>query len=256
MDGTLLPNSTRGAASGCLERTHRVLQQLKEAQCPIVYITDHYLLLAQEGQQTFKFPKPDYWVCNAGTEIHDNLGRPDAAWEEMLGPAFDREKLSNAFKAVPRLIPQEDENQGPHKFSLYYPEPVDDALRTWILTQARSVVDDIRLVDGVDELSGQTSLDLIPTTTGKASALHYLATKLGFPENRIFFSGDSGSDLDVLASGVCGTLVGNAPDSVQEQGRNLAKKMGNSRLFVSRGYYGDGIIEGLLVYGLVDYDAP
>nr|VFJ60954.1 MAG: sucrose-phosphate synthase/alpha-amylase [Candidatus Kentron sp. FM]VFJ61399.1 MAG: sucrose-phosphate synthase/alpha-amylase [Candidatus Kentron sp. FM]VFK13463.1 MAG: sucrose-phosphate synthase/alpha-amylase [Candidatus Kentron sp. FM] len=251
MDGTLLPNSTRGAAAGCLERTHRLLQQLKEAACPIVYITGRYLSLAREGQQTFKLPKPDYWVCNVGTEIYDSEGRPDAGWEKMLGPAFDRQKLLNTFKTIPSLVPQEDEKQGPHKFSLYYPKPVDHTLYTRISTQAKEIVDNIHLVSSVEELSGQSLLDLIPTTTGKAAALHYLSTKLGLPEDRVFFSGDSGNDFDALTSGVCGTLVGNAPEPVREQARSLGQNTVNSRLFVSRGYYGDGIIEGLLVYGLV-----
>nr|VFK02288.1 MAG: hypothetical protein BECKH772B_GA0070898_102712 [Candidatus Kentron sp. H]VFK02324.1 MAG: hypothetical protein BECKH772A_GA0070896_102652 [Candidatus Kentron sp. H]VFK05401.1 MAG: hypothetical protein BECKH772C_GA0070978_102672 [Candidatus Kentron sp. H] len=251
MDGTLLPNGTRTAAAGCLERTHRLLQQLKEAACPVVYITGRYLSLAQEGQRTFKLPKPDYWVCNVGTEIYDGEGRLDTGWENMIGPAFDRNKLSNAFTAIPRLTPQEEEKQGPHKFSLYHRGPVDDALRARILTQAEQIVEDIRLVDSVEESSGQTLLDLIPENTGKASALHYLSAKLGLPEKRVFFSGDSGNDFDALISGVSSTLVGNALPAVQAQARDLAKDLVNARLSVSRGYYGDGIIEGLMVYGLV-----
>nr|VFJ55298.1 MAG: hypothetical protein BECKDK2373C_GA0170839_104811 [Candidatus Kentron sp. DK]VFJ55426.1 MAG: hypothetical protein BECKDK2373B_GA0170837_105214 [Candidatus Kentron sp. DK] len=251
MDGTLLPNGIRSAAAGCLERTHRLLERLKETNCPIAYITGRYLPLAREGQQTFKLPEPDYWVCNVGTEIYDSGGRPDAGWQETLGPAFDRQKLLLKLQKISGLAPQEDEKQGPHKFSLYYSGVLDDTLRASLLAEAREVVDNIRLVDSVEETSGITLLDLIPENAGKASTLHYLSKKLALPEKRVFFSGDSGNDLDALTSGVCGTLVGNAPDPVREQARDLARDTMNARLLVSRGYYGDGIIEGLLVYGLV-----
>jgi len=186
-----------------------------------------------------------------GTEIYDSAGRPDTEWEKMIGPPFDGKKFLATLKPVPQLVPQEEEKQGPHKLSLYYPKPLDEAMRTWILTQAKAIAEDIRLVDSVEEESGQTLLDLIPATTGKAAALNYLSTKLGFPKKRVFFSGDSGNDIDALMSGVCGALVGNTPDSVQARAHDLAERTVNARLCVSRGYYGDGVIEGLMLYGLV-----
>lgn len=250
LDGTLLPNSTASAAPGCLERTRGFLEQLKAAECPIAYFTGRHLSLAREGQETFKLIEPDYWICNAGTEIYDGKGQPDAAWQETIGPALEREKLSSTFKGVPKLMPLEKELQGPHKLSFGYPGPLGDDLRTWILTQAKDILGDVRLVEGVEELTGQTLLDIIPAATGKAPALYYLWKKSGLPGKRVFYAGDSRNDLDALTSGVCGTLVKNTPPDVRKEAKELANRTANAKLLVSLGCYGDGIIEGILMYGL------
>lgn len=251
LDGTLLPNGMLRAAGGCLDRTRQLLARLKEEACPIIYVTNSDLALAQAGPQTFQLSEPDYWICNAGTEIYDGKGKSDSEWEQMMGPTFDQASFLAVLKGNPKLAIQEEEQQGPHKFGLYYPGPIDDTLRSWILTRAQEVVDDVGLVEGLEQSSGQTSIDIIPANAGKMSALQYLAEKLGFSERYMFFSGEAASDFDILTSGICGTLVGNTFPMVQEQARTLVETTGNARLSLSQGYYGDGIIEGLMAHGFV-----
>nr|VFK55996.1 MAG: hypothetical protein BECKTUN1418D_GA0071000_103915 [Candidatus Kentron sp. TUN] len=251
LDNALLPNGTQTAAAGCLERTWELLKQLKAADYSMVYVTDHYLSLAIESQKTFKLPDPDYWICNLGTEIHDAMGNPDKDWENKMGPTFNRKALLSVLKGNPNLRAQEEEKQGPHKLSFNYLELIDDTLRTWMSTRIGEVADGIRLIDTVADSSESASIDLVPTTAGKAQALSYLMEKLGLPKTRVFFSGDSENDLDVLMSGVCGTLLGNAARAVQDKVRERAENTESARLILSRGYYGDGIIEGLRAYDFI-----
>ncbi|MGZ5009281.1 MAG: HAD family hydrolase, partial [Methylobacter sp.] len=77
----------------------------------------------------------------------------------------------------------------------------------------------------------------------------------GLDKTRVFFAGDSGNDLDVLVSGVCGTIVGNAPDEVQARLGVLQMLSAEAQLYLAHANYGDGIIEGLCHYGFWSYPA-
>jgi hypothetical protein len=80
-----------------------------------------------------------------------------------------------------------------------------------------------------------------------------LRTKLNIPEKYTLFAGDSGNDLDVLASALPAVLVANATDSVREQALKRACAQGNARrLYLAKGgfagmngHYAAGILEGL-----------
>nr|VFJ88602.1 MAG: Hydroxymethylpyrimidine pyrophosphatase [Candidatus Kentron sp. LFY] len=250
LDGALLPNGTFTAAAGCLERTGQLLERLKAADYPVAYVTDHDLSSAREGQGIFGLPEPSYWVCNLGTEIYDAAGNPDEDWKRTMGPPFDKKTLWSALKENSGLTPQEDGKQGSHKFGFYCSEP-DDALRAWISTRIEPLVEGARLIQGIEASSQLTSFDLIPVVAGGARALAHLAEKLGLPSSRVFFSGGGESDLDALMSGVCGTLVGNTAPAIQDRARELAESREGARLTLSRGYYGDGIIEGLRIYNFL-----
>nr|VFK24209.1 MAG: Hydroxymethylpyrimidine pyrophosphatase [Candidatus Kentron sp. MB]VFK30574.1 MAG: Hydroxymethylpyrimidine pyrophosphatase [Candidatus Kentron sp. MB]VFK75307.1 MAG: Hydroxymethylpyrimidine pyrophosphatase [Candidatus Kentron sp. MB] len=251
LDATLFPNGTSSAAPGCLERTQQLLEQLKAASYPVAYVTDHYLSLAKEGQRTFKLPDPDYWICNLGTEIYDAQGKPDKGFQQIMGPPFNKEKLSTALKGNPNLtLQKEDEIHGPHKLSFHYSAPVDDTLRDWVAARVEPVAQGARLIRNVED-SNRASLHLVPSIAGNARALNYLTSKLGLPKTRVFFAGCAEDDLEPLISGVCGTLVKNATESVRARAKELAENTEGARLILSRDYYGDGVIEGLRAYDFV-----
>ena len=250
LDGTLLPNTGKHAATGCLERTQALLNELRERGCPICFVTGRYLFLAKHGASVFRLARPDWWVCNVGTEIYHQDGTPDSVWLRRLGPELDRNALSLALQAIPKMAPQEGRKQGPHKFSWYYPEPASWALQLEILECIRAVREDLQLVGSVEESSGRALLDILPAAAGKAKAVAYLAEQHGVPPHRTFFAGDSGNDLDVVLSGVRGLLVGNTPEALKERARRLAAERKGAELYCAEAYYGDGILEGLRYYGL------
>lgn len=250
LDGTLLPNTGKQPVAGCLERTQDLLAWLLDGNCPVCFISGRYLTLAKKAQKTFRFPPPTWWVCNVGTEIYNSQGVRDERWFQLLGPAFDHEAMQSALYKIRRLSLQELAKQGPHKFSLYYPEP-NEVIQTEILSRLAPLGYQLRLVYSVEEATGRALIDVIPKQAGKALALRYLADKYSFENGRVFFAGDSGNDLDALISGICGTLVGNAPESVRRQARRLQEQMPDARLYFAQAYFGDGIIEGLQFFKLI-----
>ncbi len=252
LDGTLLPNTGRKAAEGCLQRTRALLDSLLSANCPVCYISGRHLSLAREGQLDFGLPRPDHWVCNVGSEIYDGEGVLDNRWESMLGEPFDLAMMWQALRDIDGLSLQEEEKQGLHKFSLYSRRPASPDLLRRIRQRLHPLNPNIRLVDSVEESTGRGLLDVLPASSGKSSALRYLAEKYHLPYENVFFAGDSGNDLDALLSGVRGTLVGNAPSQVRsELERRRRRQAGKSHVCLAEACYGDGVIEGLKVFGLV-----
>ena len=236
LDGTLLPNTGKPPEPGCLERTQALLQDLLEADCPVCVVSGRYRALAKQGQAAFRLSQPTWWICNVGTEVYDRTGAVDREWQSRLGPPLDREALRRALYKLSRLVPQEPQKQGPHKFSLYYPEPISRELWTEITYRIRAVRSDLQLVASVEEPTGRALLDIIPANAGKAHALWYIAKRYGLNGDRVFFAGDSGNDLDALLSGVCGVLVGNTrarPNQAEEE----RKRRENARLFVASACY-------------------
>ncbi len=251
LDGTLLPNTGKQPEPGCLERTQALIRWLLTADCPVCFVSGRHLSLARKGQRTFRLPQPTWWVCNVGTEIYDSRGMRDEAWFEYLGPVFDHAAMRAALVKIRRLTQQEATKQGPHKFSLYYPQPASSALRADIMDRLSELASDLRLVHSVEESTGGALLDVLPARAGKAPAIQYLVERHGLRPERVFFAGDSGNDLDALVSGVRGMLVGNAPEPVRAQAVGLGEQTEGAHLYLAEAFYGDGIIEGLLFYGFL-----
>lgn len=252
LDGTLLPNTGRQAAEGCLQRTRTMLDSLLSSDCPVCYISGRHLGLAREVLLDFGLPRPSYWVCNVGSEIYDGEGTLDGRWEDMLGEPFDHANMWQALRDIDELSLQEEEKQGLHKFSLYSRQPASSGLLRRIRERLRPLSPNIRLVDSVEESTGRGLLDVLPLNSGKSSALHYLAEKHHLPFEAVFFAGDSGNDMDALLSGVRGTLVGNAPSQVRsELERRRRHQAGKSHVYLAVACYGDGVIEGLKAFGFV-----
>ena len=96
-------------------------------------------------------------------------------------------------------------------------------------------------------------LDLLPPAAGKLAAIDFLLQQQGLRSGDTVFSGDSGNDLEVLASRLPSVLVANASDEVKAQAREAAAANGHSEaLYIARGgflgmngNYAAGILEGL-----------
>lgn len=256
LDGTLLPNTGMMPPDGCIERTRGLLTALQQQGCPVCFVSGRHLLLARLGQGSFRLPAPDWWVCNVGSEIYDRQGQPNSDWQRHLGPPFDHRALTDVLSVIHHLRPQEPERNGPHKFSLYYPEPAPPDLQAEILSRAYAMHPTVKLIASVEESTNRALLDLLPLNAGKANALLYLAQHQGFARDQTFFAGDSGNDIDALLCGVLGDLVGNAPASVREEAVQRQHATPGANLYLARMVYGDGITEGLQHYGLISGAIP
>ncbi|WP_333874462.1 HAD-IIB family hydrolase [Methylobacter sp.] len=249
LDGTLLPNTCKLPASGCLERTQRLLNCLRERGIPICFVTGRHLDSARKGVKTFGLTPPDWWICNVGTEIYNSEGERDIEWEQQLGPKLDHQALRKTLTKIPRLLTQELDKQGRYKFSLYYHKAASKELQAEIRYRVDALADNLKLVVSIEEGSGRALLDIIPIDAGKKHAVEYMAHCYRLAKARVFFAGDSGNDFDVLLSGICGTMVGNAPNDVQSRLRVLQTQFSEAQLYMANAHYGDGIIEGLHHYG-------
>jgi hypothetical protein len=109
------------------------------------------------------------------------------------------------------------------------------------------------VIYSTDEPNGRGLLDLLPPGAGKLGAIEHLLRQRGLSNGDAFFAGDSGNDLEVLASSIPAALVANASEALREQAVELAQRTGNaSRLHLARGgfhgmngNYAGGILEGL-----------
>ncbi len=81
-------------------------------------------------------------------------------------------------------------------------------------------------------------------------------TFLDLSPGAVVFAGDSGNDLDVLASDLPAVLVANGHAEVREQALHLARERGHEeRLYLARGAFMDfngnyaaGVLEGVAHY--------
>jgi hydroxymethylpyrimidine pyrophosphatase-like HAD family hydrolase len=78
-------------------------------------------------------------------------------------------------------------------------------------------------------------LDIIPARANKLQAIRFLIQQEQFTEDRTVFAGDSGNDLDVLASSLQAILVKNATQEVREEAlKTLTDKYMMQHLYLAK----------------------
>ena len=105
----------------------------------------------------------------------------------------------------------------------------------------------------MDDLKGIGLLDILPARASKVHAVEALRSLHGLECATTVFCGDSGNDMEVLASPIPAVLVANARPDVRESALRLADEEGNGdRLYCARGgfmgmngNYCAGILEGV-----------
>ena len=110
-----------------------------------------------------------------------------------------------------------------------------------------------RLIWSVDEPAGVGLLDVLPARASKYHAIEALMQMRGFGYIDTVFCGDSGNDIEVLASPIPAVLVANGQPQVRELARRLADQGGNGEqlYFATGGFkgmngnYSAGILEGV-----------
>ena len=112
------------------------------------------------------------------------------------------------------------------------------------------------LIWSVDDPEGVGLLDILPARASKYHAVEALMKLRGFTYDNTVFCGDSGNDIEVLASPIPAVLVANGQPDVRELARRLADEMGHGdRLYIARGNfmgmngnYSAGMLEGIAHY--------
>lgn len=113
-----------------------------------------------------------------------------------------------------------------------------------------------RLVWSIDEEKNCGLLDILPERAGKLAAIRFLIRHLGIDQAATVFAGDSGNDLDALASELNAILVANAPEAVRREAVRRVEQAGRPQTLYCatgnfqglNGNYSAGVLEGLAHY--------
>ena len=257
LDRTLLPNGEAPESPRARELFARVAAR---ADLSLAYVTGRQLSLVIDAISGYSLPRPRFAICDVGTSIYEYDGAdwaPLETWQELLAkdwPADASTEVRASLQNSDGLTLQEEERQSRFKISYHTPaldEPAD--LLATVESRLAATGLEFRLVYSVDETSVTGLLDLLPASAGKLAAIEHLLDRPGFTVGSTLFAGDSGNDLEVLASAIPGVLVANATEVVRQEATRLAEERGQAdRLYLAtgeldglNGNYAAGILEGL-----------
>ncbi len=263
LDRTLFPNGEQEADDS--------LAELKEAvhrhQLGVIYVTGRNREQIREGINRYDPPLPEYAIAEVGTRIHQ-VDPASLAFDELksytthlqqVSPGWERNRIeSHLLKEEPRLELQSPENQNPFKISFHCRPDDLESLRMEIPKHLRALSDDFQEIFSIDETTDQGLVDILPGKANKLHALDYLRQHLALTTDQVIYAGDSGNDLEPLASHYRSILVANATDAVRQSALALSDKNGTrDSLFLAHpdqelnGYYASGILQGLRHYRVI-----
>ncbi len=255
LDGTLLPDGSAPESPAARERFARVVRR---PEVTLAYVTGRHRGLVEEAMASAALPPPRFVVGDVGTticEVEDGSWTPVSSWTESLAeewPEGTTERLLRLLGDLEPLRPQEESKQGRFKASFYVGSAADPG--PWLEEVRQRIRRDgpaARIIFSRDATK-RGLLDLLPPRGGKLAAVRALMAETGIPASRTVFAGDSGNDLEVLASDLPAVLVANADDGVRLLARQAGGGNGSGRLYLARGgflgmngNFAAGVLEGL-----------
>ncbi|HKJ51561.1 MAG TPA: HAD-IIB family hydrolase [Gammaproteobacteria bacterium] len=261
LDRTLIPNGPQPESAGA--QAHFATLAARPG-VTLTYVSGRHRELVQAAIDEYRLPPPDYAVCDVGTTIyHLREGRSwqrQAAWEADIARDWNglgRGDLELALTGLDELRLQEASRQNSCKLSYYLPPEFDrERLAPPIESRLDALGVSARLVWSVDDATGTGLLDVLPARASKYHAILALMRDRQFGATETVFCGDSGNDIEVLASSIPGVLVANSSPEVQSLAERLARAEGHAnRLYIARGgfkgmngYYVGGMLEGIAHY--------
>lgn len=251
LDRTLIPNGAQPESPGARTLFRRLVER---EDVRLAYVSGRHRALIRQAIAEYDLPQPDFAITDVGTSIYrvtQGEWQHWPAWDEAIAADWHGcgwDELARLLGVFADLRLQEASKQARHKLSFY----ADPAAGTeLLLTQVRQCLVQqgvrARLVWSVDEAAQVGLLDVLPASAGKLQAIEFLMRHAGYGGPDTLFAGDSGNDLDVLASGLQAVLVANASPELKQQVAHVHK----SSLFVAQGgllgmngNYSAGILEG------------
>ena len=189
----------------------------------------------------------------AGLELMEQAAPLDAVVTPVGGGGL----IGGMAVYIKALRPQERTKQNRHKLSYYVPLQSDrNQLSAVIRQRFEQQGIRARLIWSIDEPVGIGLLDILPASASKYHAIEALMRLHDFGYENTVFCGDSGNDIEVLASPVPAVLVANSQPEVRELARNQVDALGyGDRLYIARGgfmgmngNYSAGMLEGIAHY--------
>ena len=258
LDRTLIPNGLLPESPAAREHFATLAAH---SGVTLAYVSGRHRALVEQAIEDYCLPCPDFVIADVGTTIyhvgHENDWLRQDDWAQTLAADWggrSHEQLAALLADVEALRPQEPERQNEHKLS-YYTAPYGDREILATRIHARFAAPRIlaNLIWSVDEPAGVGLLDVLPPSASKFHAIEYLMRRQGFSAGECVFCGDSGNDIEVLASPIPAVLVANCEPSVRELALSLAADRGlREQLYIARGgfhgmngNYSAGALEGI-----------
>lgn len=254
LDRTLLPNGGQPESPAARAYFRRLAAR---PEIRLAYVTGRHRQLVEAAMAEYALPRPDFVIADVGTtlyEVHGDDWHARADWRQAIVADWggrDHGELAALLRGLPELRLQEAAKQNPCKLS-YYAAALDDPGELLARVGERLAASGARvnLVWSVDETSATGLLDVLPAGASKLHALEFLRARLGIPVARSVFAGDSGNDMEVLASGLPAVLVANAQDVVRAEAVARAPAgslyLAQGGLLGMNGNYSAGLLEGLV----------
>lgn len=260
LDRTLLPNGSEPESPGARQSFARLAA---DPAVRTVYVTGRDFDLVDEAIRSWVIPVPDLLIADVGSTVAEPKGgrwerwtdwdeRLAADWSELAAP----DVVALVGEATDLRL-QDPSRQKKFKCSWFTPGG-RAGLRLADEARARLADGGLRanVIWSEDERTGQGLLDVLPSVATKLLALEFVIERWGYRTDQVVFAGDSGNDLEVLASPIPAVLVANATDEVRAEALGLAHVAGHPEaLYCARGgylgmngNYSAGILEGLHHY--------
>jgi HAD superfamily hydrolase (TIGR01484 family) len=261
LDRTLIPNGPQPESMGARDHFATLAS---DARVVLTYVTGRHRQLVEEAIVQYRLPRPGFVIGDVGTTIYRLQSDADwqlvKTWEQKISldwKGMTHSDLRPMLDDIGELRLQEPGKQNLHKLSYYVSLGCDQvALECAVTQRLQAQAIRARLVWSVDEPAAIGLLDVLPESASKYHALACLQDLLHFTDNNTVFSGDSGNDIEVLASSVPAILVANSESTVRAKAlREAAAAHHSAQLYIAsgglngmNGNYSAGILEGIAHY--------
>lgn len=228
----------------------------------LAYVSGRDCELIKDAIKTFSLPTPDFVIGDVGTTIYQiekpNIWKKQKAWENYIAKDWDGKTnydLQNLLEKIRGLNPQESYKQNLFKLSFYTEPDINrETLTTVIEEILLKAKIQARLIWSMDESSSRGLLDILPISASKLHSIQALINYYGYKPDYTVFCGDSGNDLEVMASPIRSVLVANSHPDIKALAKSQAQKNNTSNhLYIAKGNflnmngnYSAGILEGVI----------
>ena len=261
LDRTLIPN---GPQSESPNARIYFAALAGRPEVTLAYVTGRHRVLVQKAITYYRLPPPDFVIGDVGTTIYHTSPQQDwtrqKSWEAAIAADWGghaHRDIKSLLAHIPDLRLQEGAKQNDYKVSYYVPLHSD---RRYLSRMIESRLHEhgiaARLIWSIEEPTGIGLLDVLPARASKYHAIVALMEMHGFGMTDTVFCGDSGNDIEVLASPIPAVLVANSQTQVRETAVRLARESGcPDQLYIAQGgfmemngNYSAGMLEGIAHY--------
>ncbi|WP_439131345.1 HAD-IIB family hydrolase [Polaribacter sp.] len=190
-------------------------------------------------------PEPDYIISGVGTHIYNyKKASTEKEFNDILEDGWDISAVEKVINSLAHPV-SEQSSKFQHSYKRSY----------FLYDASAELLDSISqkfINEGMDlnvVYSGNKFLDVLPKFANKGNALQWLINQLHLKSNQVLVAGDSGNDSAMFdLPNVNGIVVANAH-------RELYDYTKYKNVYHSEKEKGDGIIEGLIYFGILPKDA-